>query len=97
MQARLRVFLDIIDQRRGLAVPLDLELGYQESAAEKFFTHAARAPYDPILMKRKGSAVWRGGLKNGEGTVSSESGVLSGVGYSFAKRFGEGLATIRRN
>ena len=40
-------------------------------------------------MKRKGSAVWRGGLKNGEGTASTESGVLSGVGYSFAKRFGE--------
>ena len=88
LQARLRVFLDMMDPR-GAWSPLDLEFGYQESATEKFFTHAVRAPYDPILMKRKGSAVWRGGLKNGEGTVSTESGVLSGVGYSFAKRFGE--------
>jgi osmotically inducible protein OsmC len=27
-------------------------------------------------MKRKASAVWRGGLKDGKGTISSESGVL---------------------
>ena len=40
-------------------------------------------------MKRKGSAVWKGGIKTGEGTVSTESGVLDGVGYSFAKRFGD--------
>ncbi len=44
-------------------------------------------------MKRKGSAVWRGGLKNGEGTVSTETGVLSDVSYSFAKRFGDEAGT----
>jgi osmotically inducible protein OsmC len=44
-------------------------------------------------MKRKGSAVWKGGLKEGAGTVSSESGVLKDVGYSFAKRFGEDKGT----
>jgi osmotically inducible protein OsmC len=38
-------------------------------------------------MKRSGSAVWSGGLKDGKGTVSTESGVLSGVPYNFAKRF----------
>src|SRR5499426_4178141 len=38
-------------------------------------------------MKRRGSAVWSGGLKDGKGTVSSESGVLSAVPYNFAKRF----------
>ena len=38
-------------------------------------------------MVRKGSAEWRGGLKDGAGTVSSESGVLSGVPYSFSTRF----------
>jgi len=38
-------------------------------------------------MKRSASAVWRGGLKNGKGTVSTESGVLSGVPYNFSKRF----------
>ena len=38
-------------------------------------------------MLRKGSAEWRGGLKDGTGTVSSESGALSGVPYSFSTRF----------
>jgi len=38
-------------------------------------------------MKRSGSAVWTGGLKDGTGTVSSESGVLANVPYNFRKRF----------
>ena len=44
-------------------------------------------------MKRKGSAVWNGGLKDGKGAVSTESGALSDVGYNFAKRFGEEKGT----
>ena len=27
-------------------------------------------------MQRKGSAVWQGGLKDGKGAISTESGVL---------------------
>ena len=38
-------------------------------------------------MKRSASAVWKGGLKDGKGTVSSESGVLSSVPYNFRMRF----------
>jgi len=38
-------------------------------------------------VKRSGSAVWSGGLKDGKGTVSAESGVLSAVPYNFSKRF----------
>jgi osmotically inducible protein OsmC len=38
-------------------------------------------------MKRKASAAWQGGLKDGKGTVSTDSGVLSNTPYSFAKRF----------
>jgi len=38
-------------------------------------------------MVRKASAVWKGGLKDGQGTVSSDSGVLKGVSYNFAQRF----------
>jgi lipoyl-dependent peroxiredoxin len=38
-------------------------------------------------MKRSGSAVWTGDLKSGKGTVSTESGALDALGYSFAKRF----------
>lgn len=44
-------------------------------------------------MKRTGSAVWQGGLKDGKGTVSSESGVLASVPYSFGKRFGDEKGT----
>jgi len=38
-------------------------------------------------MIRKGSAEWRGSLKEGKGTVSTESGVLSNAAYSFSTRF----------
>jgi len=39
-------------------------------------------------MKRSGHAVWRGGLKDGKGTVSTpDSGVLSSAPYSFGTRF----------
>jgi len=38
-------------------------------------------------MIRKGSAEWRGGLKEGKGTVSLESGVLQNAAYSFGTRF----------
>jgi len=38
-------------------------------------------------MQRKASAVWKGGLKDGQGTVSSTSGVLSNTPYSFKTRF----------
>jgi len=38
-------------------------------------------------MKSKASAVWQGGLKDGKGTFSADSGVLSNVPYSFGTRF----------
>jgi lipoyl-dependent peroxiredoxin len=38
-------------------------------------------------MQRKASAVWKGGLKDGKGTVSASSGVLSNTPYSFTTRF----------
>jgi osmotically inducible protein OsmC len=44
-------------------------------------------------MQRKGSAVWRGGLKDGKGTVSTASGVLRDTQYSFATRFENGAGT----
>ncbi len=42
---------------------------------------------------RKANAVWQGGLEDGKGWVSSESGVLSDTPYNFAKRFGEEAGT----
>lgn len=44
-------------------------------------------------MQRKGSAVWRGGLKDGKGTVSTASGVLKDTQYSFTTRFENGAGT----
>jgi osmotically inducible protein OsmC len=44
-------------------------------------------------MKRRGSAVWQGGLKDGRGTVSTESGVLKETQYSFGTRFEDGPGT----
>lgn len=38
-------------------------------------------------MQRKASAVWQGGLKDGTGTLSSDSGVLTQTPYSFTTRF----------
>jgi osmotically inducible protein OsmC len=44
-------------------------------------------------MQRKGSAVWKGGLKDGNGQVSTGSGGLSGAAYTFASRFESGGKT----
>ena len=38
-------------------------------------------------MERTGSAVWKGGLKDGKGTVSTPSGVLANAAYGFSTRF----------
>jgi osmotically inducible protein OsmC len=44
-------------------------------------------------MDRKGSAVWQGTLKEGKGTVSTESGTLASAPYSFTSRFEHGAGT----
>ena len=44
-------------------------------------------------MKRSASAEWRGGLKDGKGAISTDSGVLSNTQYSFTTRFEEGVGT----
>ena len=44
-------------------------------------------------MKRNASAVWQGGLKDGKGTISTDSGVLANTQYSFSTRFEDGAGT----
>jgi len=44
-------------------------------------------------MKRKASAVWNGGLKDGNGTISTDSGALKEAAYSFGTRFENGVGT----
>ena len=44
-------------------------------------------------MIKKGTAAWKGSLKEGGGTVSSESGVLKNAPYGFKARFEDGPGT----
>ncbi len=44
-------------------------------------------------MQRKATAIWNGGLKDGKGTLSTESGVLKQAQYSFSTRFENGIGT----
>jgi len=40
-----------------------------------------------MKIKRTGSATWSGGLKDGRGSISTESGALKEQPYGFAMRF----------
>lgn len=44
-------------------------------------------------MDRSASAVWQGGLKDGKGTISTQSGTLKDTQYSFGSRFETGVGT----
>src|SRR3954464_9181277 len=44
-------------------------------------------------MQRTANAQWKGGLKDGKGTISTASGVLSNSQYSFSTRFESGKGT----
>jgi osmotically inducible protein OsmC len=40
-----------------------------------------------MKINRSGSAVWSGGLKDGKGAISTQSGALNAQPYGFAQRF----------
>jgi len=44
-----------------------------------------------MAIKRSGSALWSGGLKDGKGSITTESGALKDYPYGFSSRF-EGVA-----
>lgn len=44
-------------------------------------------------MERTATAVWNGGLKDGKGHISTQSGVLKDTQYSFGTRFENGVGT----
>lgn len=46
-----------------------------------------------MAIVRSASAVWNGSLKEGKGTISSQSGVLKNTQYSFKTRFEDGVGT----
>ena len=45
------------------------------------------------MIQKYGQASWQGGLRDGQGQVSTETGVLSNQSYDFAKRFGDQKGT----
>ena len=46
-----------------------------------------------MTIKRSGSAVWSGGIKDGKGAISTQSGVLDQTQYGFNTRFENGPGT----
>jgi len=44
-------------------------------------------------MIKKASAIWKGGIKDGGGTISTETGVLKDAPYGFKSRFENGKGT----
>ena len=44
-------------------------------------------------MDRTATAIWHGSIKEGKGTISTQSGTLKDTQYSFAARFAEGVGT----
>lgn len=46
-----------------------------------------------MAIKRNASARWEGNGKTGTGTLTTQSGVLSGTQYSFNTRFEDGIGT----
>jgi osmotically inducible protein OsmC len=44
-------------------------------------------------MDRSASAVWHGTIKEGTGTISTQSGTLKDTQYSFKARFADGVGT----
>jgi len=46
-----------------------------------------------MKIKRHGSAQWQGGIKDGKGAISTESGALNAYPYGFASRFEDRTGT----
>src|SRR5262245_55938847 len=46
-----------------------------------------------LMIKRNASAIWKGNLKNGSGTLTTESNSLTDFPYSFKTRFEEQKGT----
>ncbi len=44
-------------------------------------------------MKRQASAVWQGGIKDGKGSISTQSTTLKDAQYSYSTRFENGVGT----
>src|ERR1700752_4217671 len=63
------------------------------SSATRWADSTNSATNRGTIMVKNGSAVWKGGLKDGGGTVSTETGVLNNAPYGFKARFETGPGT----
>ena len=68
---------------------LTLSVRHKQIRRGRIYIEATRRE----IMDRSASAVWNGSLKEGKGTISSQSGALKELQYSFATRFADGLGT----
>lgn len=65
-----------------------------EYYAESLKTASNNAFFEKgVQMKSKAHAEWQKGLKDGKGTISTDSGVLDKTQYSFSTRFEDGKGT----
>src|SRR5690606_34273208 len=75
--------------------PVGNERDNPRSALERVDAHSAN-PYlreEIPMTTKKASAVWNGGIKDGQGTISTETGVLDAAPYGFKSRFEDGPGT----
>jgi osmotically inducible protein OsmC len=60
---------------------------------DSVFFNAAKGQGAIMKTTKKGYAVWQGGIKDGSGTISTETGVLKDAPYGFKSRFENGKGT----
>jgi lipoyl-dependent peroxiredoxin len=85
----VRIHGDAVFRRRNQAGPLRTSF----AARRMHRMHARIGQPQESVMKRKASAVWQGGLQDGKGSISTDSGVLKDTQYSFSTRFENGVGT----
>src|SRR4030095_4161740 len=81
-----KAFVSLIQESNGSYVPVKSRI--------ELFRQVVRSLWlGGVIMKRNASAIWRGGLQDGQGAISADSGVLSNTQYSFSTRFENGIGT----
>src|SRR5207245_7772103 len=70
-----------------------LKIPYQQAQESNLRIQKERRSQKEETMQRKASAVWQGGLKDGKGSISTDSGVLKQTQYSYSTRFENGVGT----
>jgi osmotically inducible protein OsmC len=68
------------------------EVSQTDTMAGQFFGLRTYS-WKGIAMQRKASAVWKGSLKDGNGSISAPGGVLNNTQYSFRTRFEDAPGT----